>query len=105
MLKRTRPARIGPIAAAGFAVLCLASVRGFADQASDPGQSERPDAILAGQVRQQGHLCDKAIEAHRDEAMSRADEAVWILRCSNATYRIRLRPDMAARIEPIASTP
>jgi hypothetical protein len=89
----------------GIVMLCLGAVPGLAGQAPDPSQSDRPEAILAGQVRQQGHLCDKALEAHRDEALSRADEPVWILVCSNATYQVRLRPDMAARVERIGGAP
>jgi len=27
------------------------------------------------------------------------DEPLWILNCANATYRVRLIPDVAARIE------
>jgi hypothetical protein len=86
-----------------IAIVSFYPALGVAADTADPGLAERPDAVLAGQVRQQGHLCDKSLEAHRDEALSRADEPVWILTCSNATYRIRLRPDMKARIEPIES--
>jgi hypothetical protein len=30
--------------------------------------------------------------------LSKPDLAVWILTCGNAAYRVRLDPDMAARI-------
>jgi hypothetical protein len=36
--------------------------------------------------------------ARRDVRTSRPDSAVWVLKCRNATYRVRLVPDMAARI-------
>jgi hypothetical protein len=103
----TVTARIGRagIAAVAPALLCLVAPLSFADQASDASQTERPETVLAGQVRQQGHICDKALEAHRDAALSRPDVTAWILRCSNATYSIRLRPGMAARIDRISGEP
>jgi hypothetical protein len=55
---------------------------------------------LAAQIRQQGYRCHKAINAHRDRARSRPDEAVWTLKCDKGdVYRLRLIPDMAARVE------
>jgi hypothetical protein len=56
---------------------------------------------LAAQIRIQGYPCDKASSAQRDVERSRPDSAVWILKCDNATYRIRLDPDMAAKVEKI----
>ena len=38
-------------------------------------------------------------QAERDQPASRPNETVWILRCGNATYRVTLIPDMAARVE------
>jgi hypothetical protein len=57
--------------------------------------------ILAVQIRDQGYACEKALSAERDEKLSKADEAAWILKCSNASYRVRLVPDMAAKVELI----
>lgn len=107
MLTRTKPARIGH---AGFgalwlALLCLCPAPGFSGEMPDPNQPEQARTILAGQVRQQGHLCDKAVAARHDPALSRPDEPAWILVCSNATYRVRLRADMAAKVEPISGAP
>jgi hypothetical protein len=31
--------------------------------------------------------------------VSRPDEAVWILTCEGATYRVRLDPDIAAKVD------
>ncbi|MFL5022019.1 MAG: hypothetical protein ACJ8B9_07740 [Microvirga sp.] len=39
--------------------------------------------------------------AQRDAQLSKPDEVVWNLRCGNASYRMRLTPDMAARIEKL----
>ena len=35
------------------------------------------------------------------DTISEPDDSVWLLRCSNATYRVRLIPDMRATIERI----
>ena len=39
------------------------------------------------------------MSAQREPGQSKPDEPVWILKCVNATYRVRIIPDMAARIE------
>src|SRR5262245_41070208 len=56
---------------------------------------------LATQLRRQGHPCDGPVNAERDAERSRPDEAVWIVRCTNATYRMRLIPNSAAQVEQI----
>jgi len=53
---------------------------------------------VAAQVRSQGHRCKPPVTAKRNVRRSRPDSAVWILHCQNARYRVRLDPDMAARI-------
>ena len=58
---------------------------------------EMPPEIIAAQIRDQGYSCDKPLSAKRDG--ERSDDAVWILKCQNATYRVRLVPDMAAHVE------
>jgi hypothetical protein len=55
--------------------------------------------IIAVQIRDQGYPCDRALSAERDETLSKPDEPAWILKCNNATYRVRLIPDMAAKVE------
>jgi hypothetical protein len=55
--------------------------------------------LLAAQIREQGFRCAKAISAHRDLNRSKPDEAVWVLKCEKNTYRLRLIPDMAARVK------
>jgi hypothetical protein len=55
--------------------------------------------LLAAQIRDQGNLCNRPLSANRDLRRSKRDEAVWVLRCTNATYRLRLVPDMAAHVE------
>jgi hypothetical protein len=55
--------------------------------------------LLAAQIRDQGYRCATPLSATKDLKRSRADEAVWVLRCTNASYRLRLVPDMAARVQ------
>lgn len=61
--------------------------------------NETPMDIIAIQIRRQGYACDKPISAERDKERSKADEAVWILKCENFTYRVHLVPDMGAKVE------
>ena len=60
---------------------------------------EAPQDVLAAQIRLQGYACDKSLGAVRDRKRSKPDHPVWVLRCSNATYRIGRFPDMAAKVE------
>lgn len=78
-----------PLTALGL-ILLLAPAR-----AADETSAE----IIAVQIRDQGYACGKALSAERDEALSKPDEAAWILKCDNASYRVRLIPDMAAKVE------
>ena len=63
--------------------------------------SETPQSMLAAQIRMQGFTCDKSLGASRDTKRSRPDRGVWVLKCTNATYRITRAPDMAAKVEPL----
>jgi hypothetical protein len=67
--------------------------------AADPGEMSKD--IIAVQVRKQGHTCDNPKSAQRDEKSSHPNETAWVLECGNATYRVRLTPDMGARIEKV----
>jgi hypothetical protein len=62
-------------------------------------RAQEPLNELAAQVRIQGFACDKAQGAIRDKKRSRPDYAVWVLKCSNAVYRVGRAPDLAAKIE------
>jgi hypothetical protein len=70
---------------------------GSAAQAAE----ETPQDMLAAQIRTQGFACDKPQSAVKDTKRSTRDHAVWVLKCSNATYRISRFPDMAAKVEPL----
>jgi hypothetical protein len=60
---------------------------------------ETPRDMLAAQIRMQGVACDKPLSAVRDAKRSKPDHEVWVLKCSNATYKISRFPDMAAKVE------
>ena len=61
-----------------------------------PGTDKR---FTAAQIRDQGYRCNTPLSANKDVRRSRPDEAAWVLRCKDATYRLRLVPDMAARVQ------
>ena len=62
---------------------------------------ESPKDDIAAQIRAQGYACDQPQSATRDAQASKPNEEVWILRCEGASYRVRLIPDIAARVERI----
>jgi hypothetical protein len=80
------------------AVLLAGAARVFAQQPPQ-GADLEAIALIGDQVRAQGHACVRATAAQRDLASSRPDEAVWVLTCEDARYRVRLTPDGAAKIE------
>ena len=62
---------------------------------------EGPKDIIAAQIRSQGYACNFPRSAERDVAASAANQAVWMLRCQNASYRVTLIPNLAARVEKV----
>lgn len=95
---RRRPARAAGLLAA---MLCLFPTLGVAQTATDDDGTAALAAIIADQIREQGFACDKSLEANLDPSLSRPGEPVWILVCRNATYRVTVRADQAARVELI----
>ena len=63
-------------------------------------EAETDAAIVADQVRSQGFACSEPASAVRDAANSKPDQAAYVLTCANATYNVRLIPDMAAEVAP-----
>ena len=57
--------------------------------------------MLAAQIRTQGYVCDKTVKSVKDVKRSRPDHEVWVLTCSNATYRVSRAPDLAAKVDVI----
>ncbi len=76
----------------GAVLLCCAAAAAARAQ-------ETPKDIIAAHLRLQGYTCDAPKSARRDMRASRPDEAVWIIVCEDARYRVRLVPDMADAIE------
>ena len=79
------------------ALIAAVAFAGAAAQAAE----ETVQGMLAAQIRMQGFACDKALGAAKDAKRSRPDHAVWMLRCSNANYRVSRAPDMVAKVEPL----
>jgi hypothetical protein len=64
-------------------------------------QAETPADIIAVQIRKQGFACGTAQGAERDPAVSDPDSPVWILKCDNASYRVRLVGNLADHVEKL----
>ena len=64
-------------------------------------KAETAKSTLAAQIRTQGFACDKPLRATRDTKLSRPNYAVWVLKCTNAIYRIGRYPNLAAQVEEI----
>ena len=60
--------------------------------------AETPKEIIAAKLRLQGFACAKPVSAERDRAASKPNEAVWLLKCQEYNYRVRLVPNMAADV-------
>ena len=65
---------------------------------------EAPKDIVASQIRSQGYACDSPQSAERDVAASKAHEVVWMLDCQNASYRVTLIPNMAAKVDKVSDS-
>lgn len=67
-------------------------------------ESQTPADDVAAQVRSQGFQCEQPIQATRNVTLSRPDSAVWVLKCRNAVYRVRLDPDMEAHVTKLKTS-
>ena len=84
--------------------ICVAAVQlviaGFiATLAQSASAQETAKGLLAIQVRSQGYVCNSPVSAKRDKKHSGPDVAVWVKKKKKNTYRMRLAPDMAARVQ------
>ena len=66
-----------------------------------PVAAETLQSMLAVAVRAEGFTCDKPLRAARDAKRSKPDRSVWVLKCSNAVYRVTRSPDIPAKVEPL----
>ncbi len=64
-------------------------------------EEKAPGGIVATQVRKQGFTCKEPVRAKRDTEHSKPNATVWLLECKSASYRVRLVPKMAAKVERI----
>lgn len=87
----------GTLCASALALVGTLILIGAPVQAAE----ETVQSMLAAQIRLQGFSCEKALAATRDAKRDRPDYSVWVLKCSNATYRVSRAPDMAAKVEPL----
>ena len=83
-----------PLALTAAVVIVL----GFTEGNFAGAQAVPPPEIIADQVRDQGFPCNKALTSERDSTHSKPDEPAWLLKCDNATYRVRFVPGMAANV-------
>ena len=61
--------------------------------------AEDAGTVVSTVVRREGYRCDKPITTTRDVADSVPEEEAWILKCKNATYRVRLLPHSLSHVE------
>jgi hypothetical protein len=80
--------------------LAFLSAPAAAQSNTSQAESEAADDV-ATQIREQGYDCKNPTNVKRDQKASEPDETAWILTCKNASYRVRLVPDMAAEVEKI----
>ena len=74
----------------------------------DTAAQTNPEAskeVIAVQLRKQGFECKNPESAEREKSESKPDEAVWLLTCEGARYRVQLIPKMAAKVERLDDEP
>jgi hypothetical protein len=63
--------------------------------------AEDAGTVVSTFLLREGYRCDKPITTTRDVADSVPEEEAWILKCKNATYRVRLLPHSLSRVEKL----
>ena len=81
--------------------MVLVGATGSATAQQSGSGEETTAGVLAVRLRQQGYRCDEPARAESDAARSRPDERAWVVMCANASYRMRLIPDLDSVIEPL----
>jgi len=79
----------------------LVAEKALAFKSKAPQNSETSKDVIATQIRSQGFSCNQPMTAERDRLASIPDEGVWLLQCEDGSYRVRLIPHMAAKVERI----
>jgi hypothetical protein len=73
----------------------------FSPAAAFAAPSEKAPGIIAAQLRRQGVACTTPRGGVLDSENSTPHETAWILRCDEASYRVRIIPHLGARIVPV----
>ena len=79
----------------------LVAENALAFKSKAPQNSETPKDVIATQIRSQGFGCNQPTTAERDRLASIPDEGVWLLQCEDGSYRVRLIPHLAAKVERV----
>jgi len=79
----------------------LAMATLISDASAAPLEGEDPKNVIAAQIRAQGYACDQPQSATRDPDLSGGEDTGWILDCGEATYKVKLVPDMAATVTKV----
>lgn len=87
-----------------FAIFGIVTLAALLPEAGLALDGEAPTEIIAAQIRAQGYECDNPKGATRDPDLSQGEDSGWILDCGDATYKVKLVPDMAATIKKIDKT-
>ncbi len=100
MIHSEKPTSVFSLAAISTAVATSLSAVWLPAQVA-AAEGETPGGIVATQVRKQGHTCEDPVRARRDAEQSKPGQTVWLLECKSTSYRVRLVPKMAAKVERI----
>ena len=87
--------RLGCQLVSTMVLLALATVVAAAADAADSEAAR----VAADTVRAHGFPCTEPVSAERESTAGKADEATWILVCSDARYRVRFMGEMPAKVE------
>lgn len=101
-MPRTAPLPVLLVAAIIPAIAAIGLTAGSTPSLAQP-VAETPKDIIAAQIRRQGFTCDNPKSATRDREQSKPGEAAWILQCETETYRVKLIPNLAAKVERVAT--
>jgi hypothetical protein len=92
-----RTLSIAATLAAVLAALVPPIAAPFPARAADPKEMSKD--IIAVQIRKQGFACTNPQSATREGDATKYDDAVWLLKCDESTYKVQLIPNMAAKVE------
>jgi hypothetical protein len=62
---------------------------------------EPPMDLLASQLRDQGFECKNPKKAKEEPKESAPHETVWLVDCDDASYRMTVVPDLAAKVQKL----